>query len=53
MNMFCNEMNYSKGNGKEHFSGLTRIIHLQLVETRAFSTGVVLLRYRPKPEEKT
>ena len=41
------------GNGKAHFSGLSRIINLQLVETRAFSTGVVLLRYRPKPEEET
>lgn len=39
------------GNGKAHFSGLTRRINLQLVDTRTFSTGVVLLRYRPKFEE--
>jgi len=41
------------GNGKAHISGLTRKINLQLVETRIFSTGVVLLRYRPKPEEQS
>ena len=41
------------GNGKAHFSGLTRMINLQLVETRTFSTGVVLLRYRPKMVEQS
>lgn len=38
------------GNGKTHISGLTRKVNLQLVETRTFNTGVVLLRYLTKPE---
>lgn len=38
------------GSGLPHFAGLSRRIELQLLEARTFTTGVVLLRYRPKPE---
>ncbi|MEC0311507.1 dihydrofolate reductase family protein [Paenibacillus lautus] len=35
--------------GTPMFHSLRNRIHLQLVESRAFGSGVVLLRYQPKP----
>jgi dihydrofolate reductase len=35
------------GSGKPMFEGITRPVNLKLTETKAFNTGVVLLRYAP------
>lgn len=37
------------GGGTPMFHSLRNRIHLQLVESRTFGSGVVLLRYQPKP----
>jgi len=41
------------GSGKPHFTGLAKRINLELVEVRTFTTGVVLLHYRPQPAEQS
>ena len=40
------------GKGKSLFTGLDARLGLRLVETRAFRTGLVLLRYRPDQERE-
>jgi class 3 adenylate cyclase/dihydrofolate reductase len=41
------------GSGKRLFRDAAEIRHMRLVESRTFSTGVVLLRYVPASEEPT
>jgi len=40
------------GGGLSLFEGLTNRIALELLRTRTFASGVVLLEYRVKPQEK-